>query len=409
MQLCLFADLFSNNTQGLRRLVSALSLLAATTSLFGCTAIPLGRMRPIVDPPKSPCGSGNERFFDGEDAGKLHYVLPEGEPSARSTVTSVTTFKEYQERVRSIVHSKIPQGLQDHKVTNAFVDYMASVSAEAQLESQASQGRFDGQALANERESIRKNSPPLKLTHGQMKDFSDKLFDLSLKVSSASLTGIPGNPSPADAKQSKSAPARAALDKTLVAYLTAYYKGKFTDRLSIVSPKPNISTTIPDSEIAAAETVLLEFVADTIDPTPVMGDSPAASISSTTRFYPGDSTYEPTAYATGLAKYVQIPNPTTDDEIKNACGITTKNAWVLKDLANGAGDQAAAVGGLIANTPGGLSIGLGVLGKISIGDNQTLSTLVKTAASRLATRAALASSYWTLRNVKFNIPDPSSN
>ena len=228
-------------------------------------------------------------------------------------------------------------------------------------------------------------------------------------MSSASLTGIPGNPSPADAKQSKSAPARAALDKTLVAYLTAYYEtGKFTDRLSIVSPKPNISTTIPDSEIAAAETVLLEFVADTIDPTPVMGDSPAASISSTTRFYPGDSTYEPTAYATGLAKYVQIPNPTTDDEIKNACGITTKNAWVLKDLANGAGDQAAAVGGLIANTPGGLSIGLGVLGKISIGDNQTLSTLVKTAASRLATRAAHPASAFLLDPTQRQIQYPRS-
>jgi len=408
MQPHLIADLFLSGRRDFQRPFLSVLLVAAATALVGCTAIPLGRMRPIVQPPNSTCEAGSERFFQGEETTKLHYVLPEGEPTARSGVTSVATFKEYQERVRTIVHNRIPEGLQNHKVTNAFADYMASVSAEAQLEAQASHGRVDSQAVANERESIRKNSPPIKLSHGEMKNFSDKLFDLSLKVSSASLTGIPGNPPTADAKQNQSANARPALDKTLVAYLTAYYKGKFTDRLSVVSPKPNISTTIPDSEIAAAETVLLEFMVDTIDPTPVMGDAPAASISGTTHFFPGDSTNEPTAYATGLAKYVQISNPSSATD-PTACGITTKNAWVLKDLANGAGDQAAAVGGLIANTPGGLSIGLGVIGKISIGDNQTLSTLVKTAASRLATRAALASSYWTLRNVKFNIPDPSQN
>lgn len=382
--------------------------ISTAFALVGCTALPLGRMRPIVAAPNSVCGAGNARLLEGESINELHYVLPEGEPNARSRVTSVTSFRQYRDRVRAIVHNRVPQGLQDHKVTNAFADYLASVSAEAQVEAQASQGRFDSQAVANERESIRKNSPPMKLTHREMKDFSNKLFDLSLKVSSASMTGLPGNPPAAGARQNQNASARPPLDKTLVAYLTAYYKGRFTDRLSVVSSKPTFSTTIPDSEIAAAETVLLEFMMDTIDPTPVMGDDPASSVSNTTHFFPGNSTDEPTAYATGLAKYVQIPNPSsaTDPDV---CGITTKNSWVLKDLANAAGDQAAAVGGLVANTPGGLSIGLGVIGKISIGDNQTLSTLVKTAASRLATRAGLASSYWTLRNVKFNIPDPSAN
>jgi hypothetical protein len=408
MQFSLIPILSSNGKASSHRRVSIVMLMCTTVALAGCTAIPLGRMRPIIAPPNSTCDAGNARLLEGESSSELHYVLPEGEPSARSAVTSVTTFGQYRERVRAIVHNRIPQGIQDHKVTNAFADYLASVSAEAQLEAQASQGRFNSQAVANERESIRKNSPPMKLTHGEMKDFSKKLFDLSLKVSSASLTGLPGNPPTADARQSQNAPARPPLDKTLVAYLTAYYKGKFTDRLGVASSKPTLSTTIPDSEIASAETVLLEFMMDAIDPTPVMGDDPASSISNTTHFFPGNSTDEPTAYATGLAKYVQIPNPTSATD-PTACGITTKNAWVLKDLANGAGDQAATVGGLVANTPGGLSIGLGIIGKISVGDNQTLSTLVKTAASRLATRAALASSYWTLRNVKFNIPDPSPN
>jgi hypothetical protein len=384
---------------------SAVLLVCAAAALGGCTAVPLGRMRPIVAPPNSTCDAGNVRLFDGESSSELHYVLPDGMPTGRFSVQTVTNFEQYHERVRSILRDRIPAGLQEHKVTNALADFLTSVSAEAQLQAQASRGRLDSRTLANEQESIRKRSAPLKLTHREMKDFSDKLFDLSLKISSASLTGLPTD-HPASIDKQDHGTARPPLDKTLVAYLSAYYKGRFTDRLSVVSPKPNISTTIPDSEIAAAETVLLEFVMDTIDPTPVMGDDPVSSVSSTTHFYPGDSTEEPTAFATGLTKYVQIPNPTSATD-PSVCGITTKNSWVLKDLANGAGDQATAVGGLIANTPGGVSLGLGIIGKISIGDNQTLSTLVKTAASRVATRAALASTYWTLRNVKFNVPDPS--
>ena len=73
---------------------------------------------------------------------------------------------------------------------------------------------------------------------------------------------------------------------------------------------------------------------------------------------------------------------------------------------NAASDQATVVGGLVTNTVGGISIGLGVLGKISIGDNQTLSDLAKTAASEVALRAALATSYLTLNNMKFDVAQP---
>jgi hypothetical protein len=42
-----------------------------------------------------------------------------------------------------------------------------------------------------------------------------------------------------------------------------------------------------------------------------------------------------------------------------------------------------------------------VFGKISIGDNQTLSGLLKTAVSELALRATLTTSYFTLRKYHF--------
>jgi hypothetical protein len=81
------------------------------------------------------------------------------------------------------------------------------------------------------------------------------------------------------------------------------------------------------------------------------------------------------------------------------------NVWVLTDLASAASDEAATVGGLIVNSTGGFSFGLGAEFKLSVGDNQTLSDLVKTAASELALRITLATSYFTLRNVDFNPPD----
>ena len=185
----------------------------------------------------------------------------------------------------------------------------------------------------------------------------------------------------------------------------AVSKPQLPNTSNLVSSLSNFS--VPDSEIVAAETVLLEFLMDTIDPTPVMGDTkcpipsttatasctPDPSDAKTTTYYPGKSSNQPTALTVGYAKYVQLP--------ATGCGITTKNVWVLQTLASGASDEAATVGGLVANTPGGVSIGLGIVGKISIGDNATLSDLVKTAASEVALRTTLLSSYFSLYRVNF--------
>jgi hypothetical protein len=80
--------------------------------------------------------------------------------------------------------------------------------------------------------------------------------------------------------------------------------------------------------------------------------------------------------------------------------VTVKTVGLIKDLADAAGDRAAALGGLVAETPGGIEIGLGVLGKVSIGDNKTLSMIAKTAAARIATRATFAAGYWSLADAQ---------
>ncbi len=385
------------------RFAADMLLIAGTAAMFsGCAAVPLKRFQPVIVPPSVFCTPDKSGLLADEPMTEFHYVLPRDAPGGQILLFGRSPgplFATYHTTIQAIVRAKMPPGLQEHKVTKAFTDFVASASGEAQLDAQIANGTLrDREKIAAEREAIRKNSGPDKLTHGEMKDFADKLFDLQLRPGEAPLTNSSPNLSGLSAKEIQLIKTRPQPDKAFIAYFEAYYHGKFVDRMGTTVEKPQISTTIPDSEIVAAETVLLEFLIDAVDPTPVMGDT--ATVIDTTIFYPGGFSTKPTAISSGLANYKHIP----DDP--DACGITTKNAWVLKDLANAASDQAAAVGGLVANTPGGISLGLGVVGKISIGDNQTLSAMVKAAASRVALRATLASSYWTLRYFRFNVPEP---
>jgi hypothetical protein len=340
--------------------------------LSGCVAVPIKRIRPVIGPPPDVCDKNRREYLPGEPGDAFHYILPNGH--------SARTFEEFHREVIASVKPKLPPALQQHKVTLAFIDLLTSASGEAQLETQIAENTISQADIALERNAIKKHSPPSRLTHSEMKDFVDKLFDLQLR------------PVPADLAM---APAHPPLDADFLSYFKTYYAGKFVDRMGNTIEKPQISTKIPDSEIVAAETVLLEFLIDAIDTTtPVMGDTDKPK-DGTTHFYPGGKTAEPTALKIGLAQYLKLLDHAE-------CGFTTNNVWVLKDLANGASDQAAGVGGLVANTFGGVSI----LAKISIGDNQTLSVMVKTAASRAALRATLASSYLILRHVHFDVQEP---
>jgi hypothetical protein len=392
------------------RFAAGILLVAgAATMLAGCAAIPMKRMRPVIAPPSPTCKDDKTGFLANEPTA-FHYGLPSAAITLKLATNAYITrsskvhgplFDDYHDTIQKVVLAAMPPALKQHKVTKAFTEFLTSASGEAQLDAQIADRRLaDTTLIAAERQAIQKHSGPTKLTHGQMKDFADKLFDLQLKPGAATLTKSSVNPSGLSSKDVEFLKTHPPLDQMFIEYFKAYYKGEFTDRMGTQLDKPQISTTVPDSEIVAAETVLLEFLVDLIDRTPVMGDAaPGSVVKNSTIFYPGASMKQPTAYSP--ENYVQVPpgSPT-------ACGITAQNVWVLRDLANGAGDQAAAVGGLVANTPGGISLGLGVLGKISIGDNQTLSVMVKTAASRVALRATLASSYEILRRVEFNVDEP---
>jgi hypothetical protein len=402
---------------GIKRILVAILLLPLGILLSGCTLLPMKNLQPVIAPPSAgACTSGHAMM--ARESTQFHYVLPIASAFGGvrdAEISTATNYEEYNNAIQSRVAARLPADLANHRVTNAFREFLTAASGEAQLDAQISDGTLrpesatDKATISKEHASIQKHTTLPNLKQSELKDFSRKLFELQLRHGPADYIGTNTNLAVLGPKASAFAASRPKLGSELLVYLKAYYDGKFYDRFGTAISKPQLSTppsasssmnfSVPDSEIVAAETVLLEFLVDTMDPTPVMGDSKDGLPADTT-YYPGASKNEPTALASGLAGYAMLPA----DSNNSVCGITTANVWVLKDLANAASDNAAAVGGLVVNTPGGISIGLGIVGKISIGDNQTLSDLVKTAAAELALRAALTTSYFTLRNVSFHPP-----
>lgn len=380
-------------------------------ALTGCTAIPLSRLKPPADAPSvTSCVNSNANeaarlLVQGDTSTKapeFRFLIPPRRRDPQNTQDSkdtiavlshnpvmlasqqVATFKEYAAALEHI-KTELPPSIQNDVVTDDIVRIMTVVTAESQLNS-AFAANPKLTTSGDVKDDITSYKLPRKITHGQLKAFADKFFDKEFQPNLLSLAGA----------EQKSDTKDAANTDVFVAYFKTYYDGKFVDRLGQAVTKPAISSTIPDSEIAAAETVLFEYIMDRLDQTPVFGDQPDSD--KATKFYPGGSSAsKPTVLTVDKERirYQQIQD--------SGCGVTTANICLLTGMANGAADRAATVGGLVANTPGGLSIGLGVIGKISIGDNQTLSTLVKTAASRLALRLTYAAAYWSIQNVEINV------
>jgi hypothetical protein len=179
--------------------------------------------------------------------------------------------------------------------------------------------------------------------------------------------------------------------KYFTAYFSAYFSGKFVDRFGQSLPKPVLSRNIGDTEISGTATVFVELLLDYWLRTPVWKDSAG-------KFYPGQfgSDGPPTAVTEGLA--VQLPLVTDSKQ----CGIDALKAKAVQYIANTAGTKASSIGGLIGGSFGGLHFGFGILGKFSVGDNQTLNALVKSLLGKGFERAGEETSYRTLYWIRYD-------
>ncbi|RDI97315.1 hypothetical protein DVT68_16250 [Dyella solisilvae] len=299
----------------------------------------------------------------------------------RSTGTNeyvpLASAEDLKKRI-AYVQQSLPPSLKDDKVVPAI----GAIIARAILQGNAAGLRAANFKVDGEGE-IAKLDVPSKLTHGQLKAFVQTL--LSDKSAATIRVNSKNRRDPRILQGGSQA------EVTLWDYLSVYYEGKYRDIYGTDLAIPSISTTISDEEIAAVLSVVLDYIIDSMNVMPILTSDDTPSDGKTT-FYIGNNTKEPTRLLLDPKSKVVIPAHS------DKCEWSGDNADLLRIFSNASGDKAATVSSLVSQSMGGFSIGLGFLGKISIGDNKALSTVVKTAASQVANRAALTSLYWAVES-----------
>jgi hypothetical protein len=356
----------------------------------GCSAIDLSQITPIgpsiascksatggaTSPAAAAAVASRSLDFSKLVANYAGHDAAAGGPLFAAGAASPVGFDEFA-RQADARRGALPANLRDDVVVRTVFQLIIRSTAVSQANEQESAGAA---VAKSDMAKITNYGGQTSLARSDVKAFTRKMITYGMLPR---LDTSGGGGLVAGATAPSSSP------NTFSTYFQAYYSNKYVDRLGQSISLPPISLTVSDSEIASALTVLIDYVADLVDPTPVMGSGPLGS--SGLLYYPGANSSEPTVLAAGLAKYVVIPEYA-------ACDWNQQDAPVLGYLATAAGDQAGTITGITTKSFGGIEVGFGVLGKLSIGDNQTLSTIVKTAASRLAMRATLAGTYWALES-----------
>jgi hypothetical protein len=362
-------------------------VLLPLLSLANCAKISLTDLQTVTT--LQPCKTGtisplDKQFVQQPDVyafpPNVAETLPRGPFSRRLIGGQVQAFApDFQAYSTTILASEnnLPAALQnsnDRSVETGIYQLLIKASATAQLHANPA---YTPAFIQEQQRQINASPAPDSFTYNQISHFARDLFSLANNPSAA--------PSASFVAFDRSNPAGTtvatpATPSKLVTYITQYYQGNYVDRFGVKITKPTLGTTVSDAEITGAFTILLDYIMDLKDPTPVFGDTanPAGAT-----FYPGKSKDEPTALLAKLATYKQIP-------ANSLCGVTQANISTVYDFASAAGDEAGTVGGLVGQTAGGWELGLGVMGKISIGDNKTLSDLAQTLASRVAQRVTYA-------------------
>lgn len=148
------------------------------------------------------------------------------------------------------------------------------------------------------------------------------------------------------------------------------------------TPKLPVSVTISDDQIVQAAQVFVEFLFDEILHPTVWATYDSSN--NVTAYYPGGSKTAPTYLTVNSAlksKIIQKIDTTT-----SGCGMNVMKVQLMSQLVNQFGTMAAGEVALVVKSTGALEVGLGVIGKLNIGDNSLVSDLAKTVATEMASR-----------------------
>jgi hypothetical protein len=285
------------------------------------------------------------------------------------------------------VTTGLPDNLKNDPVVLLIMNAVSKAAVDATIDVQARVSRLRNLVPTTLQTGPTAPQNPGSIDQWEMRSFAGKVRD--------DMFG-PGSAYGRRPAQPRADPSSEGFGDYFVDYYSAYFSVGFVDRFGTKLSVPQITQTITDTEITGAVAVFVELVADYMLRTPVWVDSKG-------NYYPGTfaSGTKPTALTEGLAQQINLiesttPLPTgapTGATYTQLCGITALKAQAIQYLSLQAGNRASMLGGLVGGSFGGLSIGLGVLGKLSIGDNQTLENIVKTILDRSFERAMEEASY----------------
>lgn len=159
----------------------------------------------------------------------------------------------------------------------------------------------------------------------------------------------------------------------LRAYYVAYFDGNFYTYFGDNLSKPTASLTITDTEIVQAVTVFIELLMDEAFGVQIW-------IGPDKKYYPGGSTNKPTSLAVNNITPPSIPAGPA------GCNMNVAKANAMRYLEQGFSKAASAETGLAIKSAGSIEIGLGIVGKLNIGDNNLLASLVQGVVSEIVGR-----------------------
>jgi hypothetical protein len=196
-------------------------------------------------------------------------------------------------------------------------------------------------------------------------------------------------------------------------YFVAYYKGNFVDRTGGKLSKPSIGSKISNETITGAVTVGIESIYDFA----ILSSAhdPGHAIKAPLLFKCNDKNScaetdvkwqtadnnKPTLVS--VIRKLQQAKPADQieewpfvmEKIKaddNCPGIGPAKLKLIRWTSGIAGDGAGSLSGMIVRTFGGIHLGVtfgvGFLGKVSVGDNDTLSKIVETTTESIAHRSS---------------------
>ena len=185
-------------------------------------------------------------------------------------------------------------------------------------------------------------------------------------------------------------------------YFVSYYQGKFVDRIGGTLSKPKIGSTISNETIVGAVTVLLESITDYVALTDGSAGKIKWPIVWQEKSVGGKKKREYKTAAKKVPSLISLihqiqkkqeneeidPVPYVAEEIrkKGEVGMTDRKIEIISFASGIAGEASGLGADAIVRTIGGAGGAFVLFGKISIGDNDTLSKLIQSSMDTIVQR-----------------------